>query len=302
MGVELETDVLKAVSRSFYLSLRFLPGPMRRPAGIAYLLARASDTIADSVSVPAQDRINFLDDFSRQVRGDVGKLPWELAEGVCDEAERILLLRSGEVISALETLSGGEQVLVREVLETIIGGQKLDLERFGEADDENVVCLSDEAALDDYTWRVAGCVGSFWTKLGFQTLGKGFSDSPEAELVELGIEYGKGLQIVNILRDLPEDLKAGRCYLPVTNTEDKVGLMKEFSRWRGRAVKKVATGQEYSNKLAKKRLRVASVLPAMLAEETLRMMDGALFSRLEERIKVPRSKVYGLVLNAWISR
>jgi farnesyl-diphosphate farnesyltransferase len=302
MAGELETDVLKAVSRSFYLSLRFLPAPMRRPAGIAYLLARTSDTIADSAAVSPQERIAFLEDFSQQVRGEAGKLPEKLAEGVDNDGEKALLRRSGEVVAALATLSGEEQALVREVLETIIGGQKLDLERFGEADGNHVVCLPDEAALDDYTWRVAGCVGSFWTKLGFQTLGKDFSEFPQEELIEWGIEYGKGLQLVNILRDLPADLKAGRCYLPVEGADHRAVLMTEFSKWRERAVEKVAKGRKYSKKLAKKRLRVASVLPAMIAEETLRMMEEVSFSRLEERIKVPRPKVYGMILNAWFSR
>lgn len=302
MGSELETDVLKAVSRSFYLSLWFLPAPMRRPAGIAYLLARTSDTIADSASIPAPERTALLENFSRQVEGEAGGFSDGLVGKVADEGERTLLRRSGELIAALGTLSLGQQILVREVLETIIGGQKLDLELFGQADGEHVVCLPDEAALDDYTWRVAGCVGSFWTKLGFQTLGKEFSDFPEEKLIEWGIAYGEGLQLVNILRDLPEDLKTGRCYLPVSDAGDEAELMTEFSKWRRKALVKVAKGREYSGELETKRLRVASGLPAMIAGETLRMMEGASFSLLEERIKVPRSKVYGMILRAWLSR
>lgn len=302
MAGELETDVLKAVSRSFYLSLRLLPAPMRRPAGIAYLLARTSDTIADSVSVPAAERIAGLEIFSRQVRGESGEIPVRLAAGIEDEGERILLRRSGEVVAALEALSEAEQVLVREVLETIIGGQKLDLERFGEAGSERVVCLQNEAELDDYTWRVAGCVGSFWTKLGFQTLGKSYSDFPQEELVALAIDYGKGLQLVNILRDLPEDLRAGRCYLPVKEVGDEGELMEEFSKWREKAVEMVGRGSEYSARLATKRLRVASVLPAMIAGETLEMMEGVSFEQLKRRIKVPRRKIYAMILRAWISR
>ena len=38
--------VLKRVSRSFYLSLRILPRSLRTPIGLAYLFARAADTIA----------------------------------------------------------------------------------------------------------------------------------------------------------------------------------------------------------------------------------------------------------------
>jgi farnesyl-diphosphate farnesyltransferase len=35
-----------------------------------------------------------------------------------------------------------------------------------------------------------------------------------------GKRFGKGLQLVNILRDLPEDLRRGRCYLPAERLAD----------------------------------------------------------------------------------
>eukprot|EP01034_Spumella_vulgaris_P003029 gene3029-3914_t len=37
--------LLRGVSRSFYVSIRLLPGPLREPVAAAYLLARATDTI-----------------------------------------------------------------------------------------------------------------------------------------------------------------------------------------------------------------------------------------------------------------
>ena len=40
-------DVLKGVSRSFYLTLRVLPKNLRAPIGLAYLLARTADTLTD---------------------------------------------------------------------------------------------------------------------------------------------------------------------------------------------------------------------------------------------------------------
>ncbi|SVB50912.1 uncharacterized protein METZ01_LOCUS203766, partial [marine metagenome] len=40
-------DVLEGVSRSFYLTIRVLPKNLREPIGLAYLLARTADTIAD---------------------------------------------------------------------------------------------------------------------------------------------------------------------------------------------------------------------------------------------------------------
>ena len=40
--------LLKGTSRSFYLTLNFLPKKIRKQMGLLYLLARLSDTIADS--------------------------------------------------------------------------------------------------------------------------------------------------------------------------------------------------------------------------------------------------------------
>jgi farnesyl-diphosphate farnesyltransferase len=36
----------------------------------------------------------------------------------------------------------------------------------------------------------------------------------DSALLANGIRFGKGLQLVNILRDLPRDLRQGRCYIP----------------------------------------------------------------------------------------
>ena len=38
----------------------------------------------------------------------------------------------------------------------------------------------------------------------------------EARLFETGVRFGKALQLINILRDLPVDLRLGRCYMPST--------------------------------------------------------------------------------------
>ncbi|MFM2241975.1 MAG: hypothetical protein RLZ97_830, partial [Verrucomicrobiota bacterium] len=57
----------REVSRSFDLSLRVLPGAMRDGVGIAYLLARASDTLADTAAVPVAERLSCLDGFAEEM-------------------------------------------------------------------------------------------------------------------------------------------------------------------------------------------------------------------------------------------
>ncbi len=299
-GRELEGDVLKGVSRSFYLSLRLLPAPMRRPAGLAYLLARASDTIADSATIPAAECMAFLDLHARQIAGLAEASPWpqNLIDGTPDPKEKLLLENHTRILEALRGIDPASLALIREVLDTIIGGQKLDLERFGNASSQHIIALPDDSALDDYTWRVAGCVGEFWTKLGFATLGDHFSKAPQEEMIKLGTEYGRGLQLVNILRDLPADLRNGRCYLPVNDPGDEARLMTVFSEWRHIAAHRIGSGLEYSKALRSKRLRVASSLPALIGLETLAILRNASFRDLEIGIRIPRSRVYSLLLGA----
>jgi hypothetical protein len=98
--------------------------------------------------------------------------------------------------------------LVRTVLNTITGGQELDLRRFAGASAEKIVALETAAQFDDYTYRVAGCVGEFWTKMCRAHLFPKLR-LDDAQLLANGIRFGKGLQLVNILRDLPADLRKG---------------------------------------------------------------------------------------------
>ena len=175
----------------------------------------------------------------------------------------------------------------------------LDLERFGDASGENPAVLADDAALEDYAWRVAGCVGAFWTKLGFLTLGDRFSKAPEADLLAQGIAYGKGLQLVNILRDLAADLATGRCYLPVADPRDPAALLACHARWLVRAEAWIGEGEGYAKLLQSRRLRAATVLPARIARKTLEPLRDATWEALQHRIKVPRSAVYQAVIRAF---
>jgi len=296
-----ENQLLKGVSRSFYLSLRLLPLPMRGAASLGYLLARTSDTLADSATAPAETRLRCLDDFAHSLvgGGPPPRWPQEMTHAPGDPRERVLLESTEHLFAWLARLPAAEALLVREVAGIIIGGQKLDLERFGSADHGHPVSLKDDAELEDYAWRVAGCVGVFWTRLGLLTLGDGFSKQDAGWLIARATAYGKGLQIVNILRDLTADLTNGRCYLPLPEPRDTPHLLEVRKRWLERATGWVGEGFSYADALVSRRLRAASVLPAMLAVETLELLRE---SPLEARVKVPRSRVYLALIRAFIPR
>jgi farnesyl-diphosphate farnesyltransferase len=291
---ESEIQVLKGVSRSFYLTLRLLPAPMRGSASLAYLLARASDTLADTTRVPTDLRREWLDRFSQAIAASLPPPRWpvSLLNAIPDARERRLLEASDDLFLWLARLPDPEAALVREVLAIIIGGQQLDLLRFASATQDHPAVLTDDATLEDYTWRVAGCVGAFWTRLGFHTLGEGFSLAPANHLLDKGVLFGKGLQLVNILRDLPADLATGRCYLPVADPHDPQMLLEARERWLQRAWEWVGEGFSYASALESRRLRAATVLPALLARETLKRLRGTDWQEPMQRIKVPRTRVY----------
>src|SRR5438093_11639280 len=67
--LSLQTKLLRSVSRSFYLSIRFLPAQLRQPIALAYLLARSTDTIADTTGVSRLVRIETLKMLSNGIQG-----------------------------------------------------------------------------------------------------------------------------------------------------------------------------------------------------------------------------------------
>ena len=214
-------DLLKATSRSFYLTLRVLPARVRPQIGLAYLLARTTDTIADTEIVPLAQRLDALQKLRERILGQ-SSAPLnfgELAQQQGSPAEKLLLEKIEDSLALLQTLSPEDLKLVRDVLTTITSGQELDLRRFAERVRRKLIALETAAELDDYTYRVAGCVGEFWTKICRAHL---FPNAKldEKQFITDGIRFGKGLQLVNILRDLPADLKIGRCYLPLQRLDE----------------------------------------------------------------------------------
>ena len=125
---------------------------------------------------------------------------------------------------------------MNEVLTKIIHGQTLDIERFESK--PGITGLADDSALEEYTYLVAGCVGEFWTKICLLEW-PNYARLPAEDMLASGKDFGKALQLVNILRDYPLDLQAGRSYLPVSNLEE-IALnptlaRPEWERWRQRA-------------------------------------------------------------------
>ena len=341
---DLLTSLLRDVSRSFYLTLRVLPAAIRSQIGLAYLLARTTDTIADTEIVPVNERLAALAALRERILGrtsapldfrrfaEPGAGAGTIPSGAASAAERVLLLRVEEALTVLADCGAADRRRINDVLDTITGGQELDLRRFAgtnerasdalptAADRERgrparesqrtIIALPTAADLDDYTYRVAGCVGEFWTKMCRAHL---FPNAPldEARLLANGIRFGKGLQLVNILRDLPKDLRTGRCYLPapelaacgltpadLLDPARELRLRPVYDRWLDRAEQHLAAGWEYTNTLPRGqiRLRLACAWPVLIGLQTLRRLRTSRVLDPAARIKITRAEVRGIIM------
>jgi farnesyl-diphosphate farnesyltransferase len=314
-------ELLKQTSRSFYLTLRVLPAAVRPQIGLAYLLARTTDTIADTEIVPLAQRLDALQKLRERILGQ-NSAPLhfgELAKEQGAPAEKTLLEKVEEALALLPTLSPADLKLVREVLTAITSGQELDLRRFGGSGTGNhpnqkIISLETAAELDDYTYRVAGCVGEFWTKICRAHL---FPNTrlDEKQFIADGIRFGKGLQLVNILRDLPADLKNGRCYLPRQRL-DEAKLLPEtllspvneknflplFREHLDKAESHLAAGWRYTNTLpfGQFRVRLACAWPILIGVRTIGKLRAAGVIELSQRVKVSRSEVQQIIFRSLV--
>ena len=287
-------ELLKAVSRSFYLTIRFLPKEMRPAVALGYMLARATDSVADTSSSPLQLRTEILQRMGAVIAGGVSDeekcalllaLKEKIAPGVDHAAERTLLCEFGTCLQALETFDAAQQKHIRKVLATIVNGQLWDLTAFAERD-----TVSDDEETRRYTYSVAGCVGEFWTDLGYTTMGERFCEASRREIMTAaGIRFGQGLQLINILRDMEEDSARGRHY-----------LCSAPAKWLHRAESYMNDGIDYSRRLGTFSLRFASMLPAIIGKKTIMLLHSVPLGK--GKVKIKRSAVYGSMLQAlWMS-
>jgi farnesyl-diphosphate farnesyltransferase len=126
----------EGVSRSFYLTLRILPEGMRDPVGLAYLLARAADTIADTSLIPPVQRLDLLLALRQHVNGTQNdgslaqRLSAEVASQQTQSDEKVLLESIGPALGVLSQLDASDRTAVRGIVDTLTEGMEFDLRTF----------------------------------------------------------------------------------------------------------------------------------------------------------------------------
>ncbi|MBI4211127.1 MAG: squalene/phytoene synthase family protein [Deltaproteobacteria bacterium] len=306
--------LLKSVSRSFYLSLAVLPEPMRTSLGISFLLCKIADTIADTELISTEERLPSLWQYRETFLSRSRHPTIKMGQEGGTSAEKELLRSTARILSAMEELPNADQQHIRWLVPELIQGMILDLTLFQHGG-KRIVVLPNEALLERYTYHVAGCVGRFWTRLTrtHYAFAAGWGD----EVEDLGERLGKGLQMVNIIRDLPRDLQQGRCYLPdsmlsargisaedlahghVTGKEKQ--LLKELT---SNTRKQLQAGFRYLHYFPRTavRLRMPIILPISLGIKTLDLIEHSPHEWLNPNnvLKIPRTQVYQSLASAFL--
>lgn len=203
--------LLEGVSRTFALTIPQLPESLCRAVANAYLLCRIVDTIEDEVSLTPGQKKQFCHGFIEVVK--TGLHSDSFALGLAPllssntlPAEHVLIHVIPRVIRITHQFDKEQIAALSTCVEVMAEGMPI-----FQADNMHGG-LSTLADMDRYCYYVAGCVGEMLTRLFCHY-------SPEIaqhrdEMVKLGVSFGQGLQMTNILKDIWDDAERGVCWLP----------------------------------------------------------------------------------------
>jgi presqualene diphosphate synthase len=162
---------------SFYLAMRILPPEQRQAIYEVYTFCRAVDDVADNEGPPG-NRLAMLDNW----RADIARL--YAGRGTTNLTQALAV--------PVATFA-----LRQEDFLAVIDGMEMDVRR--------EIYAPDWESFDLYCDRVASAVGRLSVKIfGIE----------EEKGQALSHHLGRALQMTNILRDLDQDAKMGRLYLP----------------------------------------------------------------------------------------
>jgi farnesyl-diphosphate farnesyltransferase len=227
-----------------------------------------------------------------------------------NRADAELLARLPDALARLDALRPADRSAVREVLATLTTGMAFDLATFPGEDAGHLAALDTLADLDRYVYLVAGCVGEFWTTIHIAHRRR-LAGWDVAQTRADGVRFGKALQMTNVLRDIPNDLRHGRCYVPAAELAAH-GLtpgdlldpaaMPKFRPLLGalldRAAEHYRAGWRYTLAIPRRewRMRLACAWPLLIGEATLvalRVHDNPLAAA--GPLKVSRARVRAML-------
>jgi farnesyl-diphosphate farnesyltransferase len=204
-------QILPEVSRTFALSIRFLPGMLGRAVLVAYLLCRIADTIEDDpvASVPAKTALldQFMECFDHPAQADAYPT---LVRDVKGEVAHLSLVQNTDLVFALyRTLPGHTQQHLYHWVNEMVQGMKKFVNLYPQG-----IRIQTLEEYKEYCYYVAGTVGYLLTDLWHE---HSFSvgDRRYQVLLKRCASFGEALQTVNILKDIAWDAEhENSIYIP----------------------------------------------------------------------------------------
>ncbi len=194
-------EILPAVSRTFALSIRILPGPLGRAVLCGYLICRIADTLEDEPVLPAVGKGELLDELARcfddPVRAD--NFPSLVADLQGEPAHVRLTRNANLVFRHFRTLPERTRAHVRRwATEMIVGMRKFVLLY------PTGIRIQSIDEYREYCYYVAGTVGYMLTDLWHEH-SPSIGDRQYEVLRERSRAFAEALQTVNILKDVATD-------------------------------------------------------------------------------------------------
>jgi farnesyl-diphosphate farnesyltransferase len=206
--------MLPKVSRTFALGIRLLPPGLGYSVLVAYLLCRIADTIEDTADLAPDARRNLFSPFSSCLETG-GPAPDPLQETFHRRRtdEERLAADAERVLRAFRTLPTATQAAIRPWVQEMASGMAEFAVQPTESREGGLKTLASVAELDRYCYFVAGTVGHLLTAL-FQLHHRAIGGKRLQRLDKLATNFGLGLQLTNIIKDVADDRRRGWSFVP----------------------------------------------------------------------------------------
>jgi farnesyl-diphosphate farnesyltransferase len=306
-------EVLPAVSRTFALSIRLLPGTLGQAVLAAYLLCRIADTLEDEPVMTAEAKAALLDRFQRcfDDASEAERFPAHLAT-LTGDAAHVRLAQHAELVFVLyRRLPPGTRAHVRRwVTEMIVGMRKFVLLY------PHGIRIQSLDEYKEYCYYVAGTVGYLLTDLWHEHT-PSIGEPRYLVLRENCRAFAEALQTVNILKDvatdaeqensiyIPEELlrQHGSSHAGILSAEQLRGTREALATLVQLARHDLEGARSYLLLIPRRAvpIRLFCVLPLLFAYATLRDLTGtpqALARR--DVVKISRREVKSLALFSFL--
>ena len=306
--------MLPGVSRTFALTIRLLPARLEYPVLVAYLLCRVADTIEDSATLPAAEKVCLLGHFRGCLaEGGADAEPLRAAFGGASDEER-LAREADRVLREYRGLDPAQRAAIRPWVQEMCEGMASFVAAGGSEGSGRLHMLASVEDLERYCYYVAGTVGHMLTSL-FRLHDGAMSEDQYQRLEALATGFGLGLQMTNIVKDVADDRGRGVSFVPRELFETS-GVRPEELHASGegaaqrvmepliaRARRHLKSALEYCTTLPRRqyRIRLFCLTSLYFAARTLRLArrEPALLGGAR-KLKITRGAVYRTLAMTYI--